>query len=94
MAFSPDVLEAICSYMNNDPTESNLTIIQGHTNDRSFTRADLICFDEKGADFKAYSPSEEKEIRLPWQREISERPEVREQLMALLNKAMDNFGTR
>lgn len=94
MAFSNEVIEAICNYMNNDPMESNLTIIQGHTNNRSFTRADLISFDEKGADFKGYSPSEEQLIRLPWEKEISERPEVREQLFALLNKAMDNFGTK
>ena len=34
MTFDDDVVQAICTYMNNDPMESNLTIVQGITGDR------------------------------------------------------------
>jgi len=94
MTFDEEVVTAICDYMNSDPTESNLTIVQGLSADRTVTRADLISFDGDGATFRAYSPEGEREVRFAWDRPISERPEVREQLFALLNRAMDAFGTR
>lgn len=93
MAFDNDVVTAICDYMNADPMESNLTIVQGITGDRSVTRADLIHFDESGADFRAYvADGESRDVRIPWQHSISERPEVRQQLFALLDQATDAFG--
>jgi hypothetical protein len=56
VAFDDDVVQAICTYMNNDPMESNLTIVQGITGDRAIEKADLVFFDEAGADFRAYGP--------------------------------------
>lgn len=95
MAFDDDVVQAICTYMNNDPMESNLTIVQGITGDRAIEKADLVFFDEAGADFRAYGPGgDARDVRIPWQRTISSRPEVREQLFALLDQATDAFGTR
>ena len=95
MTFDDDVVQAICTYMNNDPMESNLTIVQGITGDREVVKAELISFDGDGADFRAYGPDgAARDIRIPWQRTISERPEVREQLFALLDQAMDAFGTK
>lgn len=93
MAFDDDVVRAICDYMNNDPMESNLTIVQGISGDRTVTRADLVYFDFDGAVFETYSPGKKEELRIPWQRTIRERPEVREQLFALLHTATDAFGT-
>jgi len=90
MAFSKDIIESICGYMNDDPTGFNLTIVQGHVEDKNISKAELISFDENGADFKAYSGTETKEVNIPWERTISERFEVREQLFALFNKAMDS----
>ncbi|WP_460775425.1 DUF2470 domain-containing protein [Microbacterium sp. GXF7504] len=94
MAFSDDVVQAICDYMNNDPMESNLTIIQGLDGDRTATQADLQYFDEDGADFRVTNPDGIRDVRIPWEHRISERPEVREQLFALLNRAMDAFGSK
>jgi hypothetical protein len=94
MAFDDDVVQAICAYMNSDPTESNLTIVQGLSGDRTVTRAELVTFDGDGATFKAHSPSGEREVRFSWNRPITERAEVREQLFALLDRAMDSFGSR
>lgn len=94
MRFKDDVVESICNYMNNDPMESNLTIVQGITGDRTIESASLADFDGEGATFHAQLPGEVKEIRIAWEHPISERPQVREQLFALLNKAMDSFGTQ
>ena len=91
--FDDDVVQAICSYMNSDPTESNLTIVQGITGDRSVTRAELVSFDGAGATFRAYSPAGEREVTFAWNHPISERPEVREQLFALLQRGIDGFGS-
>ncbi len=89
MAFSKDTIESICGYMNDDPTGFNLTIVNGHVDDKNITKAELISFDENGVDFKTYSTGGTKDINIPWERTISERFEVREQLFALFNKAMD-----
>lgn len=91
--FPQDVIDAICDYMNNDPMESSLTIVQGLKGDRSVTKVTMKTFDGNGCVFEAQSPSGSREIRIPWLREISERPEVREQLFALLDRASDAFGS-
>jgi len=94
MEFDEEVVQAIRDYMNSDPTESNLTIVQGLSADRTITRADLVSFDGDGVTFRAHSPAGERDVRFAWERPITERAEVREQLFALLNRAMDAFGTR
>ncbi len=89
MAFSKDIIDSICSYMNDDPTGFNRTIVNGHVENKNIDKAELISFDEKGVDFKTYSTTGTKDVNIPWERNISERFEVREQLFALFNKAMD-----
>jgi len=89
MPFDEAIITAICGYMNDDPEGFNLTIVQGHVEDENLSKAELISFNENGADFKAYSKVGTKNVRIPWERTISERFEVREQLFALFNKAMD-----
>lgn len=93
--FDDDVVQTICTYMNDDPMESNLTIVQGLTGDRGAERAELFGFDGDGADFRAFGPGDRmRDVRIPWLRPISARPEVREQLFALLERATDAFGSR
>jgi hypothetical protein len=94
MTFDDEVIRAICDYMNSDPTEANLTIVQGLTGDRSYTHSELIAFDGEGAVFRAHSPSGDRELRFSWARPITERAEVREQLFAMLDRAMDGFASR
>ncbi len=89
MAFNKETIDSICGYMNDDPTGFNLTIVNGHVDDKNITKAELISFNEKGADFKTYSEAGTKDVHIPWTRTISERFEVREQLFELFNKAMD-----
>lgn len=89
MAFSKDVIDSICGYMNDDPEGFNLVIVQGHVEDKNISKAELLSFNENGAEFKAYFKAGTKDIHVPWERTISERFEVREQLFALFNKAMD-----
>lgn len=94
MRFEDDVVHAICEYMRNDPMESSLTIVQGISGDRSVTAASLVDFDSDGADFRATSPTGTRDLRIPWDVRVSERPDVRVQLFALLDRAMDAFGSR
>lgn len=91
--FAADVIEAICTYMNTDPMESSLTIVQGLTGDRTVTKVTMKTFDGAECVFDAESPAGTREVRIPWLREISERAEVREQLFALLDRASDAFGS-
>lgn len=88
MAFDAEVVQAICSYMNTDPMESRVTIVQGLGPDPTVEEVEMLGFDEDGADFRATSPTGTVECRIPWAKRISERAEVRVQLMALLDKAV------
>ncbi len=93
MAFEPDVIKAICDYMNTDPMQSTLTIVQGLTGDRSVTEVEMLGFDETHCFFKISTPEGQSEINIAWLKPVAERPDVRMQLFALLDKASDAFGS-
>lgn len=90
--FDRDTIDAICRYMDDDPTQACLTIVMAHTGDRGWERARLITFDSRSATFEASGPEGWKTYVIPWNREISARPEVREQLMLLWQEALSAFG--
>lgn len=93
VAFEQDVIKAICDYMNTDPMQSTLTIVQGLTGDRSVTAVEMLGFDETHAFFKVEAPSGSSEINIAWLKPVVERADVRVQLFALLDKASDAFGS-
>ncbi len=93
MAFENEVINSICDYMNTDPMQSTLTIVQGLTGDRTVESVVMTGFDENNCFFIATSPVGTKQVTIPWLKPISERPEVRVALFALLDKASDSFGS-
>lgn len=93
MAFEQDVIQAICSYMNTDPMQSTLTIVQGLTGDRAVTAVEMLGFDETHAFFKVEGPNGSSELSIAWLKPVVERADVRVQLFALLDKASDAFGS-
>lgn len=92
MPFEPEVVKSICDYMNTDPMQSTLTIVQGLTKDRSVTSVVMTGFDENACYFLATKPDGESPVTIPWIKPITERPEVRTSLFALLDLASDSFG--
>ena len=86
--FEPDVISAICSYMNDSAMRQNLTeIVQALSKDDSITDAELVGFDGDGFDVAVTSPAGASSARFPWTRQITQRGEVREQLLTLFERA-------
>ena len=89
--FEPDVITAICSYMNDNAMRGNLTeIVKALSKDESITDAELVGFDGDGFDVAVTSPAGSSSARFPWSRQISQRGEVREELFALFERAAFN----
>jgi hypothetical protein len=86
--FEPDVIEGICGYMNDGSMRQNLTeIVQALTGDDTITEAKMTGFDGDGFDVDTVADGGKGTARLNWTRPISERAEVREQLLLLFERA-------
>lgn len=89
--FAPDVVEAICTYMNDASMEATLgAIAEKARPELAGKRALLVGFDGEAMDLEVASDSGPELVRVAWTRPITERAEVREQLFALYERAV--FG--
>ena len=86
--FAPEIVEAITGYMNANQSESNLVIVQTLGDAPEASAAKLIGFDSEAAIFMATVAEGELEVRVPWSYEVTTRDQVREQLFAMLDKAI------
>ncbi len=86
--FAPEIVEAITGYMNANQAESNLVIVKTLGETRDATAAALVGFDSEAAIFSATLGEGEVEVRVPWSYEVTTRDQVREQLFAMLDRAV------
>ena len=86
--FAPEIVEAITGYMNANQSESNLVIVQTLGDAPEASAAKLIGFDSEAAIFMATVAEGELEVRVNWSYEVTTRDQVREQLCAMLDKAI------
>ena len=85
--FEPDVIASICSYMNADAMRGNLTeIVKALSKDDAITDATLVAFDGDGFEVAVIGGAEPT-ARFPWSRPITQRGEVREELLTLFERA-------
>lgn len=86
--FEPDVIASICTYMNDSAMRQNLTeIVKALTGDDTITEATMTGFDGDGFDVDTIADGGAGTARLDWTRPITQRGEVREQLLALFERA-------
>ncbi|WP_404430035.1 DUF2470 domain-containing protein [Microbacterium lacus] len=91
--FDPGIVSGVLSHMNNDHADDNLLIA------RAFSSPDAIAATMTGFDGGAgawrvtAASGEEEEVRVPWPGgPISERPEVRREIVALYDAACLALG--
>ena len=89
--FAPEIVEAICGYMNANQAESNLVIVKTLGETREATAAALIGFDSESAVFSATVVDADVEVRVPWSYEVTTRDQVREQLFSMLDRAVSLY---
>ena len=92
--FGADVLTGVLSHMNGDHEDDNLLIARAFGPPGDIVAATLVGFDGGGGDWIARrAGGDDVAIRVPWPSgPISERPEVRREIVALYDEACRRLG--
>ena len=84
--FPDDVVNAVLAHMNSDHNTDNLLIVRAFA-DANATQATMTGLDEN-AGFWSYDG---KELRIAWSQTISERPEIRREIVLLHSQATEKL---
>ena len=91
--FDAETIAGVSGYMNDETMRGNLTeIVKWSMKDDSILDATLTHFDGDGFDATVTRESGTETVRVPWLRDVQHRSEVREQIMALFERAVFGFG--
>jgi hypothetical protein len=89
--FESDIVSAVLSHMNGDHLDDSLLIARafGHPDAEAATMTGL----DGEAGFWDYRLGEEtRELRVPWSRTITERPEIRREVVVMYRAACERLG--
>jgi hypothetical protein len=89
--FSDDVVAAVLHHMNDDHTDDSLLIVRAFANPNA-TTATMTTLDHFGGTWVYEADGEQFEASVPWSKEISERPEIRREVVVLYNAACERLG--
>lgn len=89
--FSPEVVAAVLHHMNDDHSPDNTLIV------RAFAGVDpeeatMIGLDHLGGTWRYTVDGTEAEVNVPWSQPISERAEIRREVVVLYDKACATLG--
>lgn len=94
MTFTPDVVAAVLKHMNEDHAEDNLLIVRAFGRPEA-TAATMTGLDEDGGDWRVSVDGFELDHRVPWPGgPISERPEIRREVVVLYDTACERLGVQ
>lgn len=87
--FDPEVISAICTYMNDDSMAATLSAIAAMGRPELENKpATLLTFDGDGLDLEVQGDAGPVVFRVDWPTPITTRDEVRSQLFALYERAI------
>jgi hypothetical protein len=89
--FEPSTVSAVIDHMNNDHPEDNLLIV------RAFATADATAavmsdVDHRGGTWTYEAGDATAELTVPWPAPITERAEIRREIVALYDTACARLG--
>lgn len=89
--FTSDTIDAVTSHMNGDHPEDNLVIV------RAFGRpdadsAEMTTLDGSGGTWTAHVGDSTVTVVVPWSVPISERAEIRREIVVMYSAACDRLG--
>ncbi|WP_214109763.1 DUF2470 domain-containing protein [Acrocarpospora catenulata] len=88
MTFSAEVVEAIKRHMNEDHAEDGLLIVRALGGRPDATSARTSDIDAEAIYFEA----DGEEIRIPWSTTLTERAQVRQEVVRLYKESCDLLG--
>jgi hypothetical protein len=90
--FGPDAITAVCKHMNDDHPDDCLLIARGLGARPTATSATMTGLDGEAAYYSAIVDGAPVEVRVPWSRPITERREVRVEVVVQYNDACKALG--
>lgn len=85
--FDPAAITAVCRHMNDDHADDTLVICRGAGGRPEADSARMTAMDGDGADFTVTVEGREERIRIPWARRLTERAEVRPEVVRLFTES-------
>lgn len=92
--FAPEVIAAITKHMNHDHTDDTLVICRGVGGHPEATAAMMDRFDADGADFTVTVAETQLPLRIAWSQPLSERAEVRPEIVRMYHESRAKLGLR
>jgi hypothetical protein len=89
--FSPDVVEAICRHMNGDHAEDCRTMVRGLAGVEA-SAATMTGLDGDHAFMRAETADGPVDVALPWSERLTERAQVRVEVVKLHEQASRALG--
>ncbi|WP_425838943.1 DUF2470 domain-containing protein [Microbacterium sp. PA5] len=92
--FDEAALRGVLGHMNNDHTDDNMLIARAFSTVPDVVAAEMTSFDGDGGDWRIVTArGDEDVVRIPWPGgPITERPEVRREIVALYDLACARLG--
>ncbi len=92
MTFEQPVVDAVIAHMNGDHTDDNLMIARAFGVPEA-TSATMTGLDGEGGVWSVQTPNGAQELRVPWPGgPITERPEIRREVVVLYDEACERLG--
>lgn len=95
MSFSPEIVAAVLHHMNDDHRDDSVLIVRafGPEGAAGIESATMVSLDERGGDWSFELDGAEATTRIEWPAgTISERPEIRREIVALYDAACERLG--
>ena len=89
--FDSDVVDAELAFMNADHRDDNVLIVRAFAG-RHADAAVMSDLDGRGGTWRYTFEGEEHELHLPWSEELSGRPAIRREIVALYDAACTQLG--
>lgn len=90
--FEPAVVSAVLAHMNGDHADDNLLIARAFA-DPAATECEMSGLDGEAGYWSYCVDAAATELRMPWAAPITERAEIRREIVALYDRAHARLGT-
>lgn len=93
--FAPEIVDAVLHHMNDDHTDDSILIVRafaelGPESEPEAVR--MVDLDHAGGVWRYTLAGQEAELRVPWSHELSERPQIRREIVRLYSAACAKLG--
>jgi putative heme iron utilization protein len=85
--FGPEVVTAIMAHMNGDHLDDNVVIVRALSAFPDASAAVMTGLDADAIEFAVTDPAGERTVRLPFSRRLTERGEVRAEVVRMFTEA-------